>query len=242
MNAVVRSVNVGTPRDAAWAGDRSYVDRQAPASPGPVAGRPPGARGRPGLRHPAPRRGRPGGLRVRPRGPRRLGGRRSAARSATASSARTSPPRASTSTRPRSGSAGGSGPPLLEVASVRIPCNDFKSWMGRVRLRPHRLGQALRRARPPRPLPPGASRRACSRAGDADRRGAPARPRRHREHDVPRADHRADAAAGAAPRRRPGRRGAGGRREVRRSGSRCPQGLVHRWRIEPGLRCHAPPL
>ncbi len=43
------------------------------------------------------------------------------------------------------------GSALFEVAMVRIPCNDFKSWQRRQRLRRPRLGQAVRRAGRPGP-------------------------------------------------------------------------------------------
>ena len=78
------------------------------------------------------------------------------------------------------------GDALLEVASVRIPCNDFKCWMGRSRLRQPGLGQAVRRRGPARPLPAGPRARATLARGRRDRGRAPARPRRHREHHVPR--------------------------------------------------------
>ena len=60
------------------------------------------------------------------------------------------------------------GTAVLEVASIRIPCNEFKSWMGECGYDRTGLGQALHRDEPPRPLPP---RR---RGGRAHRR------RRHR--------------------------------------------------------------
>ena len=64
---------------------------------------------------------------------------------------------------------------VLEVASVRIPCNGFKVWMGALRVRRAGVGQAVHRGRrPSRPLSPGAH--GGVRAGDGSRsRTGPAR-------------------------------------------------------------------
>ena len=125
--AQVISVNVGRPREAAWAGIGRTCHRQA-AGDRRRHGGPTRPRGRPGRRHQAPRRHRPGGLRLRPRGPRLVGGRARPRDPRRPVRARTSPPAVSTSTRPRWGSGGGSAPPCSRSSMVRIPCNDFKNW------------------------------------------------------------------------------------------------------------------
>ena len=106
---VLRSVNVGMPREAAWADDRADVDRQD-AGRRSGRGAPAGRGRRPGLRHPAPRRPGPGGLRLLPRGAGLVG--RAARRRAPRRRVRREPHHrpASTSTRRRWGSGGGSGP------------------------------------------------------------------------------------------------------------------------------------
>ena len=71
-------------------------------------------------------------------------------------------------------------PSLLEVASVRIPCNDFKSWMGRCGYDNARLGEAVRRRGPARALPAGARAEGVLARRRRARGRAPARPRRHR--------------------------------------------------------------
>ncbi len=129
VTATLLSVNVGRPKVRDWAGiGRTSIEKHAVA--GPVAVRAARARGRPGLRHRAPRRRRPGGLRVRARGPRPRGPSGSAGRSATASSVRTSPPPGIDVNEAEVGERWRIGTAVLEVASVRIPCNDFKNWMG----------------------------------------------------------------------------------------------------------------
>ena len=105
---------------------RPDVHRPPPGgrSGGRASARP---RGRPGLRHPSPRRPGPGGVRLRPRGARPLGRASWARTSATASSARTSRPRASTSMRPRWGSAGGSAPACWRSARSGSPATTSRA-------------------------------------------------------------------------------------------------------------------
>ncbi len=79
------------------------------------------------------------------------------------------------------------GTALLEVRSVRTPCNDFKCWMGENGFDNDRLGQAVRRGCPPRALPEGPRGRA-GRVRRPDHRRAPSRPRGHRVDAVP-GDH-----------------------------------------------------
>ena len=80
------------------------------------------------------------------------------------------------------------GDAVLEVASVRIPCNDFKVWMGRCgydeRAWVKRFAAVGRPGPYLRVLTEGEVR-----AGDAIT-SSPARPRRHGQHHVPRPDDR----------------------------------------------------
>ncbi len=127
--------------------------------------------------------------------------------------------RASTSTRPRSGSGGGSGPSLLEVASVRTPCNDFKTWMGRGGHDNTRVGTPVRRAGAARAylrvLEPGVLA-----AGDPIEVVHRPGPRGDGVEPVPGADPRAGAAAQAAGGGRAGDEGP----EVKVGGRSLPAG------------------
>ena len=119
------------PRAAAWADiGRTSIDK-VPAT-GPVAVDAARAGRRPGVRPPPPRRPGAGGLRVRPRGPRPVG--RGARRRASAdgqfgenlTTAGIDVNEAELGERWRIGDT-----VVLEVASIRTPCSDFKAWMGR---------------------------------------------------------------------------------------------------------------
>ena len=186
----VVSVNVGTPREARLGRHRPHLDRQA-------AGGRSGAR-RAGSGSRATRSPTPGttaaSTRRSTRSPARTwtAGRASSARTIrdgqfgeNLTTAGIDVNEAEVGERWRIGTA------LLEVASVRIPCNDFKSWMGRCGYDNRAWVQAVHRARPARALPAGArGGHAAGRRRDRRRCTGPG----HGvtvSHDVPGADHRA---------------------------------------------------
>ena len=90
------------------------------------------------------------------------------------------------------------GDALLEVASVRIPCNDFKSWMGRSGYDNRAWVKRFTADGRPGPYLRVARARACSSAGDeievVHRPGHGVTVTHH----VPRADHRAGTCCRAA--------------------------------------------
>ena len=211
------SVNVGLSARGRLGRHRPHLHRQAPGGRS-GAGAPAGAGRRPGLRH--PHHGGPTRRSTRSRARTSTGGRASWARDPRRP-VRREPhhARASTSTRPRSASGGGSAPRSSRSPSVRIPCNDFKNWMGRSGYDDAGLGQAVHRARAARCLPPRAAARAsCRRATSSPSCTGPATASRvstmfraldHERSLLPRA------ARGRRPGREARREGRGVRRDVR---------------------------